>query len=62
MNILNYKLNTTNELLTSRIGLLATAHTINALNLSNAIDKHFPALGSNSALKASVFIVLGVVK
>lgn len=56
MNILNYKLDTTNELLTSRIGLLATAHTINTLNLSNVIDRHFPALGSNSALKASTFI------
>ena len=56
MDILNYKLDTTKELLTSRIGLLATAHTINTLNLSNVIDKHFPALGSNRALKASIFI------
>ena len=31
MDILNYKLDTTKELLTSRIGLLATAHTINTL-------------------------------
>ncbi len=31
MNILNDKLDTTNELLTARIGLLATAHTINTL-------------------------------
>ncbi|CAC9537386.1 hypothetical protein [uncultured Gammaproteobacteria bacterium] len=28
MNILNYKLSSTNELLTARIGLLATAHTL----------------------------------
>ena len=42
-----YKLSSTNELLTARIGLLATAHTI---------DQHFPALGSNCALKASTFI------
>jgi hypothetical protein len=56
MNILNYKLDTTNELLTARIGLLATAHTINTLDLSNIIDQHFPALGSNCALKASTFI------
>jgi hypothetical protein len=34
----------TNELLTSRIGLLATAHTINTLSLSNTIDQHFPAV------------------
>ena len=56
MNILNYKLDTTNELLTARIGLLATAHTINTLDLSNIINQHFPALGSNCALKASTFI------
>lgn len=56
MNILNYKLDTTNELLTARIGLLATAHTINTLDLSNIIDQHFPILGSNRALKASTFI------
>ncbi|CAC9527121.1 hypothetical protein [uncultured Gammaproteobacteria bacterium] len=31
MDILNYKLDTTKELLTSRIGLLATAHTINTI-------------------------------
>jgi len=56
MNILNYKLDTTNELLTSRVGLLTTAHTMQALDLSNIIDKHFPALGSNRALKASTFV------
>jgi hypothetical protein len=33
MNILNYKLDTTNELLTARIGLLATAHTVSGNNL-----------------------------
>ncbi len=54
----HFKLQTssTNELLTARIGLLATAHTINTLSLSNTIDQHFPALGSNCALKASTFI------
>ncbi|SMN17397.1 hypothetical protein CRYPA_1581 [uncultured Candidatus Thioglobus sp.] len=35
MNILNYKLDTTKELLTSRIGLLATAHTINKLKFTS---------------------------
>ncbi|VVM25674.1 hypothetical protein BSPWISOXPB_7710 [uncultured Gammaproteobacteria bacterium] len=56
MNILNYKLDTTNELLTSRIGLITLAHTIQVLDLSKTIDQHFPALGSNCALKASTFI------
>ncbi|SEH94713.1 hypothetical protein [Bathymodiolus azoricus thioautotrophic gill symbiont] len=56
MSILNYKLDTTNELLTSRIGLITLAHTIQVLDLSKTIDQHFPALGSNCALKASTFI------
>jgi hypothetical protein len=57
MNILNYKLPSTNELLTTRIELLATTHTINTLSLPNTIDQHFPVLGSNCALKASTFIL-----
>ncbi|VVM26882.1 hypothetical protein BSPWISOXPB_5563 [uncultured Gammaproteobacteria bacterium] len=44
MNIINYKLDTTNELLTSRIGLITPAHTIQVLDLSKTIDQHFPAL------------------
>ncbi|CAC5844640.1 hypothetical protein [uncultured Gammaproteobacteria bacterium] len=36
MNILNYKLDTTNELLTSRIGLITLAHTIQVFNLSKS--------------------------
>ncbi|CAB5497280.1 hypothetical protein AZO1586I_147 [Bathymodiolus thermophilus thioautotrophic gill symbiont] len=43
MNILNDKLDTTNELLTSRIGLITLAHTIQVLDLSKTIDQHFPA-------------------
>jgi hypothetical protein len=56
MSILNYKLPSTNELLTARIELLATTHTINTLSLPNTIDQHFPVLGSNCALKVSTFI------
>ncbi len=56
MNILNYKLVTTNELLTSRIGLITLTHTIRVLDLSKTIDQHFPASGSNCVLKASTFI------
>jgi hypothetical protein len=52
----NYKLDTTNELLTSRIGLITLAHTTQVLDLSKTIDQHFPALGSNCTLKASTFI------
>ncbi|VVM25067.1 hypothetical protein BSPWISOXPB_2923 [uncultured Gammaproteobacteria bacterium] len=42
MNIINYKLDTTNELLTSHIGLITPAHTIQVLDLSKTIDQHFP--------------------
>jgi hypothetical protein len=35
------KLDTTNELLTSRIGLITLAHTIQVLDLSKTIDQHF---------------------
>ncbi len=56
MNTLNYKLPSTNELLTARIELITLAHTIRVLDLSKTIDQHFPALGSNCALKVSTFI------
>jgi hypothetical protein len=36
--------------------LKKTCHTIQVLDLSKTIDRHFPALGSNCALKASTFI------
>jgi hypothetical protein len=45
MNILNYKLDTTNELLTSRIGLITPAHTIQVLDLSKTIDQPLYQLG-----------------
>ncbi|VVM21472.1 hypothetical protein BSPWISOXPB_10268 [uncultured Gammaproteobacteria bacterium] len=57
MNIINYKLDTTNEFLTSRIGLITPAHTIQVLDLSKTIDQHFPALGSNCALKAQPSLI-----
>ncbi len=36
MNILNYKLTPTNELLTARTGLLASAHLMQSLTLDKA--------------------------
>ena len=50
-----HRLDTTNELLTSRIGLITLAHTIQVLDLSKTIDQRFPASGSNCALKAPTF-------
>ena len=56
MTILPYKLDTTNDLLTSRAGLLAIAQLMDSLNLSERIDKHFPQPKSNRGYKPSEFI------
>ena len=45
--MLTYKLDTTNDLLTSRAGLLATGELLQTLNLSERIDQHFPLPNSN---------------
>ncbi len=51
-----YKLDTTNDLLTSRTGLLATAQLMDSLNLSERIDHHFPLPKSNRGYRPSEFI------
>jgi len=56
MHILPYKLDTTNDLLSSRAGLLTTAQLINTLNLGQRIDKHFPLPKGNRGYKPSEFI------
>lgn len=56
MNILPHKLTTTNDLLTSRAGLLAIAQVMETINLSERIDKYFPAPKSNRGFKPSLFI------
>ena len=56
MNILPYKLDTTNDLLTSRAGLLALAQLMEQLKLAERIDKHFPLPKSNRGYKPSAFI------
>lgn len=56
MNILPHKLATTNDLLTSRAGLLVIAQLMKSINLSEQIDKHFPAPKSNRGFKPSAFI------
>ena len=56
MNILPHKLTTTNDQLTSRAGLLAIAQVMESINLSERIDKYFPAPKSNRGFKPSTFI------
>ena len=56
MNILPYKLDITNDLLTSRAGLLAVAQLMESLQLSKRIDQYFPLPQSNRGLPPSTFI------
>jgi hypothetical protein len=56
MTILPYKLDTTNDLLTSRAGLLAIAQLMDSLNLAERIDKHFPLPNSNRGFQPSEVI------
>ncbi|WP_456406828.1 IS1380 family transposase [Thiolapillus sp.] len=56
MNILPYKLTTTNDQLSSRAGLLAIAQLIQTLQLTKRIDQQFPLPGSNRGFLPSVFI------
>ena len=56
MNILSYKLDTTNDLLTSRAGLLAVAQLMDSLGLAECIDQHFPLPKSNRGFRPSEFI------
>jgi hypothetical protein len=56
MTILPYKLDTTNDLLTSRAGLLAIAQLMDSLSLAERIDQHFPQPNSNRGFLPSEFI------
>jgi hypothetical protein len=56
MNILPYKLATTNDQLTSRAGLVAIAQLMQTLRLSERLDLHFPLPKSNRGFKPSQFI------
>ncbi len=56
MNILPYKLDTTNDKLTSRAGLLTIAQLMASLNLSEHIDHAFLPPGSNRGFKPSEHI------
>lgn len=56
MNILPHKLATTNDLLTSRAGLLAIAQVMESIDLAKRIDQYFPSPRSNRGFKPSSFI------
>lgn len=56
MKSLPYKLETTNDILTSRGGLTILAQVMSQLNLSNLINRHFPRPGSNRGYRASDYV------
>ena len=56
MNILPYQLKTTQDLLTSRAGLLCVAELMNSLGLSDCINQHFPGPKSNRSFQESTFV------
>jgi len=56
MNILPYKLTTTNDQLTSRAGLLSIAQLMESIGLAERIDHTLPLPKSNRGFKPSVFI------
>ena len=55
-SMLPYKLDTTNDLLTSRAGLVCIAQVMEQLKLAELIDQHFPLPKSNRGFNPSVFI------
>ena len=54
--MLPYKLDNTNDLLTSRAGLLATAQLLESLNMAERIDQQFPLPKSNRGFAPSIYI------
>jgi hypothetical protein len=56
MNILPYKLTTTNDKLTSRAGLLAIAQVMQSIRLADTVDQSFPLPKSNRGFNPSVFL------
>lgn len=56
MDIVPYQLSTTNDLLTSRAGLLSIAQLMTSIGFSDEVDRHFPAPKSNRGYRPSVFV------
>jgi len=56
MDILPYKLSTTNDLLTSRAGLVCIAEMMNQLGFTAWVNRYFPAPKSNRGFKPDVFV------
>ena len=56
MNILPYTLETTNDLLTSRAGLLSIAQLMQSIGFPDWVDRYFPAPKSNRGFPPSTFV------
>ena len=53
MQSVNYKFKKTNNILTSRAGLVTVPELINRLQLSEVAERHLPAAGSNRGYRPS---------
>ena len=56
MDIVPYQLSTTNDLLTSRAGLLCIGQLMSSLGFTDWVNAHFPAPQSNRGFQPSVFV------
>ena len=56
MNIIPYELGTTNDLLTSRAGLITLGQLMCSIGFSQLVDKHFPQPKSNRGFQPSRFV------
>ena len=56
MKSLPYKLESTNDILTSRGGLTLIAEVMSQLRLTELVDQHFPIPGSNRGFSASDYV------
>lgn len=56
MKILPYKLSITDDLLTSRAGLVCLGEVMTGIKFSQCVDTHFPSPKSNRGFEASVFV------
>jgi len=56
VNIVPYHLSTTNDLLTSRAGLVCLAKVMQSIDFSRLANQHFPAPKSNRGIQPAVFV------
>ena len=56
MHILSHKIESTNDKITAQAGLMLPLQLMQSLNLTEVIDQHFPAPGSNRGFAPSIYV------